>query len=112
MVWWLVHLEVRVELLAGSMLALSTLLLLTLQTVLLVVCWLGTLYVGIGFLEVPLLPCSGQMAVIPALISGIVMGSLLLRLTAWERLQSELHWVLPLGPVPHWSVAVLRLWPV
>ena len=49
---------------------------------------------------------------IPALISGIVMGSLLLRLTAWERLQSKLHWVLPLGPVPHWSVAVLRLWPV
>lgn len=94
------------------MLALSTLILLVSQLEELIIRLLRILYVGVGLLEVPLLPCSRQMAVIPAFISGMVMSPLLLWLAARERLQRELHRVLPVRPVPHRSVAVLRLWPL
>ena len=94
------------------MLPLSTLILLVSQLEELIIRLLRILYVGVGLLEVPLLPCSRQMAVIPAFISGIVMSPLLLWLAARERLQCELHRGLPVRPVPHGSVAVLRLWPL
>ena len=63
-------------------------------------------------LELPLLPVSGQVAVVPPLISRIVMGPLLLRHLRLGRLYCERHRVLSVWSVPHWPVTVLRPWPV